>query len=135
MKRPAVRALAVTLGVFSALILWCEVSLSATNQRFSVFAIAIRNSMNPSARLVLGLMVISYMSYCSFFAVFRFRVANYYHLHNWKGTEAPSLVMSAAVMLRIVVRDIVCNSGYLVPSVFLQVNAMQVYHIVAKYCD
>eukprot|EP01083_Nonionella_stella_P108594 315984_1 len=95
-KRHVLRLSAVGLAVLSGLILWSELTLPWELSPFMRVS-----QTNSVGAFFLSLIVASYMAFCAFFALFRVRVSSYFHVHDWHGTDMPSLMLAATLMIRI----------------------------------
>jgi LMBR1-like membrane protein len=100
------RALSVCAALLSAAIVWSEFAIFSTSvgskPDLSVFSLMVNAGDTAGVGqmlIVLGVML--YSVACSVYAVFRIRLANYYHMVKHKMTDSRGLIFSAAFLCRL----------------------------------
>ncbi|KAL2091756.1 hypothetical protein ACEWY4_011554 [Coilia grayii] len=104
LRRWFYRALAVTLMLFSVVVVWSECTFFSTRHVLSLFAIFIQLAERDYNYFYIEMacfFTIFYLCYCVYSTVFRIRVFNYYYLAPHHQTDAYSLQFSGMLFCRL----------------------------------
>ncbi|XP_014675164.1 PREDICTED: LMBR1 domain-containing protein 2-like [Priapulus caudatus] len=98
------RVLAVALALFSAVVVWSEVTFFNKDPVLSLFAqfihLAARH-YNYFQIEVISCLTIAFLSTCTYYTVFKVRVLNYYYLAPFHQTDEYSLLFSGMFLCRL----------------------------------
>ncbi|XP_030048897.1 G-protein coupled receptor-associated protein LMBRD2 [Microcaecilia unicolor] len=98
------RILAVTLALFSAVVVWSECTFFSTKPVLSLFAVFIQQAEKTYNYIYIEMacfLTIFFLSICVYSTVFRIRVFNYYYLATHHQTDAYSLLFSGMLFCRL----------------------------------
>ena len=106
------RSLAVVMGIVSASIIFSETTIATKLSNLSVFSLMIRSTAVESGsgagglmdiaayfNMLLVLIPIAYMCFCSYFSLFKLRMFTFYSL-SLRQTDAYSLILNASLACR-----------------------------------
>nr|XP_033788717.1 G-protein coupled receptor-associated protein LMBRD2 isoform X2 [Geotrypetes seraphini] len=98
------RILAITLALFSAVVVWSECTFFSTKPVLSLFAVFIQQAERTYNYIYIEMacfLTIFFLSICVYSTVFRIRVFNYYYLASHHQTDAYSLLFSGMLFCRL----------------------------------
>ncbi|GFY47485.1 g-protein coupled receptor-associated protein LMBRD2 [Trichonephila inaurata madagascariensis] len=98
------RTLCVVLSVFSAIVVWSELTFFTQKPTLSLFALFIssaRENYNYIAIEVISTATIAYLCVCAYYTVFRIRILNYYYLAPHHQTNEYSLIFCGMLLCRL----------------------------------
>ncbi|XP_049512827.1 G-protein coupled receptor-associated protein LMBRD2B isoform X3 [Dermacentor silvarum] len=98
------RVLSLLLGVWSAAVVWSEMTFFIRSPMVSLFGLFHRAAERQHDYLAIELMsvvTLGYLCVCAYYTVFRVRVLNYYYLAPHHLTDAYSLVFAGMLLCRL----------------------------------
>ncbi|CAH1775347.1 unnamed protein product [Owenia fusiformis] len=104
LKAWVLKAVAIVLCIFTAMVVWCEVTFFSKSPVLSLFAIFIQLAKRNYDYFYIELascMIISYLCVCTYYTVFKVRVFNYYYLASHHQTDEYSLLFSGMLLCRL----------------------------------
>ncbi|KAH7974008.1 hypothetical protein HPB49_008395 [Dermacentor silvarum] len=103
-QRVCLRVLSLLLGVWSAAVVWSEMTFFIRSPMVSLFGLFHRAAERQHDYLAIELMsvvTLGYLCVCAYYTVFRVRVLNYYYLAPHHLTDAYSLVFAGMLLCRL----------------------------------
>lgn len=104
LKSPFLKALAVTTGLLSAMVVWSELTFFNRSPVLSIFAV-ILNAAKYNYDFVTielcSMVVLCYLCYCAYSTVFRIKFLNLYYLAPHHQTNEHSLIFSGMLLCRL----------------------------------
>ncbi|CAL1294543.1 unnamed protein product [Larinioides sclopetarius] len=98
------RTLCVVLSVFSAIVVWSELTFFTQSPTLSIFALFIKSAKanyNYILIEIISTATIAYLCVCAYYTVFRIRILNYYYLAPHHQTNEYSLIFCGMLLCRL----------------------------------